>query len=110
MTLIWRRTTELLVQFPVNPVDASGVVLVISGVDCALLPYRSRGPTSSTVWKAATYATGVAKILVAGPDAAVPSGGFQFASTDVGGDLWARVTSSPEVDPEFVARIDLFQD
>lgn len=115
--LIWHRTTELLVQWSVSPKDASGNVASISGVDVALLPYRSRGPTASTVWKAATYVAGVgalpgsAKIMVAGPDAADPgSAGFRFATADYGGDLWARVIASSEVEPEFVTRIDLIQD
>lgn len=115
MTLKWSRTTELYVEFPVAPKDADGNVVSISGVDCALLPYRSRGPTSTTVWKAAIYVAGppsTAKILISGPDASDPgANGFRFASTDWGGDLWARVTSAPEVEPEFTGtRIDLLQD
>lgn len=113
MALQWHRTTELLVQFPVTPKDASGNTVAISGVDCALLTYRSKGPTASTVWKAATYdgTAGTARILVAGPDAADPgSAGFRMATADFGGDLWARVISGSEEEPEFVTRIDLIQD
>lgn len=116
MTLKWHRTTELYVEFPVTPVNAEGASVTISGVDCALLPYRSRGPATSTVWKAAVYTPGVggaagsAKILVSGPDANDPgSAGFRFGDTDYGGDLWARTVDNPETDPEFVARIDLIQ-
>lgn len=117
MTLRWSRVTELYVQWPVTPTDASGAPVVISGVQAALLPYRSKGPTTSTVWRTAVYNAGVgalpgsAKILIAGPDASDPgSNGFRMASSDFGGDLWARVVDNPEVDPEFIDRIDLVQD
>jgi len=117
MTLLWRRTTELYVEFPVSPTDADGNAISINGVDCALLPYRSRGPSAATVWKAAVYTApvgdvpGSAKILVSGPDANDPgSDGFRMATTDVGGDLWARVLDVPEDNPVFIARIDLLQD
>lgn len=117
MTLRWSRITEEFVRWTVAPTDPSGSPVSIAGVDAALLPYRSQGPTSSTVWKAAVYTApsgsnpGSAKILISGPDANDPgNAGFRFASTDWGGDLWARVTDNPEVDPEFIERIDLHQD
>jgi hypothetical protein len=116
MTLLWSRLTEEYIRFPVTPVLVDGTPAIITGVDCAMLPYRSRGPNATTVWKAASFTAGSgstpasAKVLVSGPDASDPgSSGFRFATTDYGGDLWARVTDT-EVDPEFIVRIDLIQD
>lgn len=116
-SLRWSRVTAEFVRWTVLPVDAAGNLLTITGVDAALLPYRSRGPTAATVWKPAVFVApvgatpGSAKILVVGPDGTDPlAAGFRMATTDFGGDLWARVVDSPEVDPEFIARIDLIQD
>lgn len=110
-SLEWTRISALNITFPVSPTDAAGDPIVISGVDCALLPYRSKGPTASTTWVAATYAAGEATVLVAGPDAEDPgASALQIADGSGGGDLWARVTDNPEVDAQFVCRIDLMED
>jgi hypothetical protein len=88
-------------DYTVTATLKNGAPATLTGVDVALLAPRSR-PTAATVWTAATYAAGVATVLLAGPDASptsavvVPSGGA---------DLWIRVTDSPEVDAEPVERI-----
>jgi hypothetical protein len=109
-SLHWTRVTALEVEFPVAPTDAAGDPITIPGVDCALLPYRAKGPDAFTTWVPAVYDSiaGTATILVAGPDAAATSSAsLQLAEGSGGGDLWARVADSPEVDVEFVCRIDL---
>lgn len=113
--LQFTRISEEWVRFPVTDTLADGTPAVITGVQCALLSYRSRGPSTSTVWKDAVWvagtggAPGYGKILVAGPDAADPgASGFQLGS--YGGDLWARVVDNPEIIPSPVARIDLLTD
>lgn len=80
-------------SIPVAAALADGTATTISGVDVALLPGRS-DPDAATVWTSATYANGVATVLIAGPaadptDALVCSGGY--------GALWVRVTDIPEV-------------
>jgi hypothetical protein len=109
-SLSWTRISALELTFPVAPTDAAGSPVTIAGVDCALLAYRAKGPDAATVWVAASYdaGTGEATILVAGPDAADPgAGGLQLANGSGGGDVWARVIDNPEVDAQFVCRIDL---
>jgi hypothetical protein len=108
-SLSWTRITELYVTFPVSPTNAAGDPVTITGVDCALLSYRAKGPDAATVWVGATWddVTQKATVLISGPDASPPEGTLQLADGSGGGDLWARVTDSPEVNAAFVARIDL---
>lgn len=111
-SLQWTRISALNITFPVTPTNAAGSPVSIAGVDCALLPYRSNGPTTTTTWVASTYVAGPpakATILVRGPDVA-GGGGLQIPNGSGGGDLWARVTDAPEVDAQFVCRIDLMED
>jgi hypothetical protein len=83
----------------------NGQPATLAGVDMALvLPGGS--PDRATVWKASTYANGVASILIAGPEYPTPPDGALVASP-AGGDLWARVTDTPEVDAALVDRITL---
>lgn len=114
-SLLWTRITELFIDFPVTPTLANGQPATITGVQCALLPYRSKGPTATTVWVDATWTPGVngnpgtASVLVSGPDAASPgSGGLQMGNS--GADLWARIVDTPETAPAFVVRLDLMSD
>lgn len=88
-------------RIPVTATLASGAAATITGVDVALLPPRTT-PTATTTWTAATYASGVATVLLAGPDAA-GSGALVVPAS--GADLWIRVTDTPEVDAEKIARI-----
>lgn len=111
----WTRVTEQFVDFPVTATDASGNPVTITGVQCALLAYRSKGPDASTTWVDATWTPGVngqpgtASVLVAGPDAPSPGAtGLQMGST--GADLWALVVDNPERVPAFVVRLDLQND
>jgi hypothetical protein len=109
-SLNWTRITALYVVFPVSPTDGAGNTVSIAGVDCALLPYRAKGPDGTTTWQPTVYddVAETATILVVGPDVdSPPSGSLQIADGSGGGDLWARVTDSPEDDVEFVCRIDL---
>lgn len=88
-------------DYTVTATKKDGTPATLTGVDVAILPPRSR-PTLSTTWTAATYAAGVATVLLAGPDAdpsaavVVPTGG---------GDLYIRVTDTPEIEAERVERI-----
>lgn len=97
------RITKKYVRIPVTAVLATGAVATLAGLDVALLPTGST-VTGATTWTAATWASGVATVLLAGPDATatgaltVPAGG---------GDLYGRVTDSPEVDAVLLCRIKL---
>lgn len=97
------RITKKYIRIPVTAVLATGAVATLAGLDVAMLPTGGT-VTSATTWTAATWASGVGTILLAGPDAdptgalAVPTGG---------GDLYGRVTDSPEVDAVLLARISL---
>lgn len=108
-SLRWTRITSLEVTFPTTPTDSAGNPITISGVKCALLPYRAKGPSATTAWVDATdNGDGTYTVLVAGPDAAAPGvNGLQLADGSGGGDLWARVIDNPEDDAQFVGRIDL---
>ena len=115
MTLVlpWTRLTTKQVTFPFGPTNPDGTA--VTGVECALLPYRSRGPSSTTTWVAGTFTPsstagqpGTGSITVAGPDAASPgASGLQLTGP---GDVWARPVDGANVDPIFVARIDLQSD
>jgi hypothetical protein len=91
------------VEFDADATYADGTVAVIGGVDVAVLPPR-RTPTADTVWSAATFASGVATLLVAGPEADV-TGALVIPLG--GADLWARVSDSPEVTTRRVTRINV---
>ncbi|MGZ4617194.1 MAG: hypothetical protein ACXV3F_00390 [Frankiaceae bacterium] len=88
-------------DYPITVTLRDGTTVTPAGVDVALLPPRT-GPTSSTTWTAAQFTAGTATVLLAGPDAdptgalAVPVGG---------GDLWFRITDSPEVEAVKADRI-----
>lgn len=86
---------------------ASGAPATLTGVDLALVP-PGDSPNQGTVWTAGSYnpATGVASILVAGPEfPSPPVGSLQVPA--VGANLWARVTDVPEIDAAMVDRISL---
>jgi hypothetical protein len=84
---------RVYVKFPVTGKLADGSAATVTGVDVALLPFRT-DPATVTTWTPAAYADGIASVLLAGP-AADPSGALPVP---VGGaELWARVTDTPEV-------------
>lgn len=87
---------------------ANGTPATLAGVDLTVVPPGS-SPDQHTVWTASSYnsTTKVATILVAGPNYATPPAGSLVAPV-TGGDLWARVTDTPEVDAALVDRIALF--
>lgn len=101
MTLVLSRIDRLYRDYEVTATLRDGSPATLTGVDVALLAPRTT-PTTATVWTAATYATGVATILLAGPDA-TPTGALVVPAG--GADLWIRVTDNPEVDAERVERI-----
>ena len=110
--LQWTRITTMPASFPFGPTNPDGSA--VTGIQCALLPYRSRGPSSTTAWVVATYTAGasgqagVGSIVLAGPDAANPgTTGLQLTGA---ADLWARPVDGANVEPTFVARIDLLSD
>lgn len=103
MALVLSRIDRLYREYDVTATLAGGGPATLTGVDVALLPPRTT-PTGATTWTPATYASGVATVLLAGPDAdttgalVVPEGGA---------DVWIRVVDTPEVDAEKVERISV---
>lgn len=101
MAFTLSRIDRLYRDYDVTATLRSGGPATLTGVDVALLPPRAT-PTVTTQWTAATYADGVATVLLAGPDA-TPTGALVVPSA--GADLWIRVSDSPEVDASKVERI-----
>lgn len=92
------------VDLEVTATLRDGTAATLTGVDVAILPYRTR-PTAATAWTASTYAAGVATVLISGPDAGgVPNA---LVVPDGGGELWVRVVDAPEVDAARVAFISV---
>lgn len=101
MALTLSRIDRLYRDYTVTATLRTGGAAVLTGVQVALLTPRA-APTAATVWTAATYAAGVATVLLAGPDAD-PTGAIPVPAG--GADLWIRVTDTPEVDAQRVERI-----
>lgn len=95
------RIDRIYAKIPITAKLADGTTATIGAVDVALLPPRTT-PTGATVWTVATYAAGVATVLLAGPDAD-PAGALVVPTG--GADLWARVVDTPEVDAALVGRV-----
>jgi hypothetical protein len=95
------RIERQYVDIDVDATLPDGTPATLTGVDVALLPPRT-SPAAGTTWTAATYALGVASVLLAGPDAA-GSGALVVPAT--GADLWIRVTDAPEIDAAKITRI-----
>jgi uncharacterized Zn-binding protein involved in type VI secretion len=93
--------TRKYVDIAVKATTRDGKPAILTGVDAAVLPL-SGTPDAATTWTPATYAAGVATVLIAGPAAAAAGA---LAVPDGGGDLWLRVTDTPEVDAARVQRI-----
>lgn len=86
---------------------ATGAPTTISGVDVALVPPGST-PTATTVWVASRWVSPVAQVLLIGPLATVGSPPtYSLTVPAVGGDLWARVTDTPEIDAALIDHIEL---
>lgn len=93
---------RLFANIPVTSTLADGTTAVLSGVDVAVLAHGAT-PSANTAWTRATsYINGVATVLLAGP-AADPTNAIPVS--DTGGDLWIRITDSPEVEAVYVSRI-----
>lgn len=88
------RISRKYAKVTVTATDATGAPITVAGVDVALLPPRGK-PTAATAWTAATYADGVATVLLAGPDAS-PADALVVPAD--GANLWVRVVDTPEVD------------
>lgn len=95
------RIDRLYVDVVVTATAKDGTPQTLTGVDVALLAPRAT-PTAATTWTAATYAGGVASLLLAGPDAD-PTGALVVPAT--GADLWLRVVDNPETITALVGRI-----
>jgi cytoskeletal protein RodZ len=95
------RVDRIYRDYTVTATNTAGGAATVTGVDVALLPPRT-SPTAATTWTATTYASGVARVLLAGPDA--PGSGALVVPTD-GADVWLRVSDSPEVDAERIERV-----
>lgn len=105
MALDLTRVERLYRDYTVTATLKNGNPATVTGVDVALLAPRT-SPTGSTSWTAATYASGTATVLLAGPDATSnPAGALVVPSG--GADLWIKVTDSPEVDAALVERINV---
>jgi hypothetical protein len=87
--------------YALTDVLTGAVPVGVTGVDVALLPPRSAGPTAATVWFAAAYASGSFTVLLAGPDADATGALVVPASADI----WMRISNAPEVDAEKLERI-----
>lgn len=103
MALTLSRIDRLYREFTVTATLANGNPATLTGVDVALLPVGST-PKAATVWTASTYAGGVATVLLAGPDASPTNA---IVVPPEGGDVWIRVTDTPEVDAEKVERVSV---
>lgn len=90
---------KVYATFPLTVKDSSGNTVTPSTVDVAFLPFR-RSPDVGTVWTSASYAAGSVTVLLAGP-LADPTGAVVAPSG--GGELWVRITDSPEVEAVRVA-------
>lgn len=101
MALTISRIDRVYRNYTITATEADGTAAVLAGVDVALLSPRAT-PTASTTWTAATYAAGVATVLLAGPDG---SGSGALVVPAGGADLWIRITDDPEIDAEMVERI-----
>jgi hypothetical protein len=95
------RITRKFIEVFVTATLPDGEVAPLAGVDVSLLTPHAT-PGDDTVWTPATYADGMARILVAGPEAD-PSGALPLATG--GADLWIRVTDNPEIEAVKVERI-----
>lgn len=96
------RVSRKYVEIDVVATLPGGGSATISGVDVAMIPINA-GPDAATSWTAATYATGTATVLLAGPDAG--GSGALVVPSDM--DLWAKVTDAPEVDAVKIARVNV---
>ena len=103
MALSLSRIDRLYRDYTVTATLRNGTPATITGVTVALLPPRTT-PTAATTWATATYAAGVATVLLAGPDAD-PTGALPVPAG--GADLWLRVSDTPEVDAELVERVSV---
>lgn len=95
------RVTKKYVEVPVTAALADGTPATLAGVDVTLLTPRTT-PDEDTTWTPATYGDGVARILLAGPDAD-PAGAVVVPAS--GADLWVRVVDNPEVDAARIERL-----
>lgn len=103
MAFTLSRIDRVYRDYDVTATLRTGGPATITGVTVALLTPRTT-PTAATVWTTATYAAGVATVLLAGPDAD-PTGAVVVPSG--GADLWIRVSDSPEIDAARVERISV---
>lgn len=101
MAVTLSRIDRVYRHYDVTAKDADGDIAALPGVDVALLPPRTT-PTAATLWTSATYAAGVATVLLAGPDADPASA---LVVPQAGVDLWLRVADNPEVMARRVERV-----
>ena len=101
MALTLSRIDRLIREYTVSAVLPDGADANIDGVGIALLPPRTT-PTGATTWTPASYAAGVATVLLAGPDAAADGA---LTVPAAGADVWLRVTDNPEQQAVRVERL-----
>jgi hypothetical protein len=97
------RLTRKEVDVLVSATLKAGGPATITGVDVALMEPKIV-PNAGTVWLAADYESGVATVLLAGPDADDTNA---IVVPEEGGDLWIRVAFGSEVEVARVERIVL---
>lgn len=103
MALTLSRIDRVYRDYDVTATEKDGTPAVLTGVTVALLAPRTT-PTSATVWTSATYVSGTATVLLAGPDAD-PTGALVVPSG--GADLWIRIADTPEIDAEKIERVSV---
>lgn len=94
MTFSVSRIDRVYRTYQVAATDEDGAPATLSGVDFALVPTDTGSPTDDTTWTPGTGAGTEWRILLAGPDASPTSA---LVVPAWGGNLWLRVTDSPEV-------------
>lgn len=101
MDLTFTRISRKYVEVDVSALLADGAPATLTGADVALI---NPPLTGATEWTAVDFADGVARFLVAGPDAD-PTGAFVLP--DGGAYVYLRVVDNPETDVARVGRINV---
>lgn len=96
------RIDRIYRSYTITATTSTGAPATLTGVDFALVPPDAIGPGTGTTWVAGTSVGGQWRVLLAGPDADQTGA---IAVPAWGGDLYARVTDTPEVIAELVERI-----
>lgn len=97
------RVERLYREYTVTAALPDGSPATLTAVDIAFLAPGAT-PTAATAWTRTTYTAGVARVLLAGPDAAA-EGALTVPAP--GADIWLRVVDTPEVDTAMIERVTI---